>query len=67
MATCSLTWLRPDGRRIRKKVSGATKREVLRKLRDLRAELNTGLPVPDDRLTVAAFLDRGLTASLPGK
>jgi hypothetical protein len=30
-------------------------------------ELNAGLPVPDDRLTVAAFLDRWLTASLPGQ
>ena len=49
---------RPDGRRIRKKVSGATKAEVLRKLRDLRSELNAGMPVPDDRHTVAAFLDR---------
>jgi hypothetical protein len=58
---------RPDGRRIGKKVSGATKAEVLRKLRDLRAELNAGVPMPDDRLTVAAFLDRWLTASLPGQ
>ena len=57
----------PDGRRIRKKVSGATKTEVLRKLRDLRFELNAGLPVPDDRLTVAGFLDRWLTGSLPGQ
>jgi hypothetical protein len=57
----------PDGRRIRKKVSGATKAEVLRKLRDLRSELNAGMPVPDDRQTVAAFLDRWLTASLPGQ
>jgi integrase len=57
----------PDGRRIRKKVSGATKGEVLRKLRDLRAELNAGMPVADDRLTVAAFLDRWLTASVPGQ
>ena len=56
-----------DGRQIRKKVSGATKAEVLRKLRDLRAELNAGMPMPDDRLTVAAFLDRWLTASLPGQ
>jgi hypothetical protein len=56
-----------DGHRIRKKVSGATKAEVLRKLRDLRSELNAGLPVPDDRQTVAAFLDRWLTASLPGQ
>jgi integrase len=30
-------------------------------------ELNAGLPVPDDQLTVAAFLDRWLTASLPGQ
>jgi hypothetical protein len=57
----------PNGRRIRKKVSGATKAEVLRKLRDLRSELNAGLPVPDDRATVAGFLDRWLTASLPGQ
>jgi Phage integrase, N-terminal SAM-like domain len=57
----------PDGHRIRKKVSGATKGEVLRKLRDLRAELNAGMPSPDDRLTVAAFLDRWLAASLPGQ
>ena len=57
----------PDGHRIRKKVSSATKAEVLCKLRDLRGELNAGLPVPDDRLTVAAFLDRWLTKSLPGQ
>jgi Phage integrase, N-terminal SAM-like domain len=57
----------PDGRRIRKKVSGATKAEVLRKLRDLRSELNAGLPVPDDRVTVARFLERWLTARLPGQ
>ena len=57
----------PDGRRIRKKVSGATKAEVLRKLRDLRSEINAGMPIPDDRQTVAAFLDRWLTASLPGQ
>jgi excisionase family DNA binding protein len=63
----SLPWLRPDGRRITKKVSGATKAEVLRKLRDLRAELNAGMPMPDDRLTVGAFLDRWLMASLPGQ
>ena len=40
---------------------------MLRKLRDLRAELNAGMPSPDDRLTVAAFLDRWLAASLPGQ
>jgi integrase len=57
----------PDGRRVRKKVSGATKAEVLRKLRDLRAELDSGMPVPDDRLTVGVFLDRWVAQSLPGK
>jgi integrase len=40
---------------------------VLRKLRNLRSELNAGMPGPDDRQTVAAFLDRWLTASLPGQ
>ena len=56
-----------DGRRVRKKVSGATKAEVLRRMRELRAELDAGLPVPDDRLTVAAFLDRWVAQSLPGQ
>ena len=56
-----------DGRRVRKKVSGATKAEVLRKLRDLRVDLDAGLPVPDDRLTLGAFLERWVTTSLPGQ
>lgn len=56
----------PDGRRIRKKVSGRTKSEVLAKLRELRSRLDSGLPAPDGRLTVAAFLDRWLASSLPG-
>ena len=57
----------PDGRRVRKKVSGATKGEVMRKLRQLRAEMDVSQSVPDDRLTVAAFLDRWITRSLPGQ
>ena len=57
----------PDGRRVRKKVSGATKGEVMRKLRQLRAEMDVSHSVPDDRLTVAAFLDRWITRSLPGQ
>ena len=56
-----------DGRRVRKKITGATKAEVLRKLRDLRNELDSGLPIPDDRLTVGAFLDRWVTRNLPGQ
>jgi Phage integrase, N-terminal SAM-like domain len=63
----SLRWL-PAGRPSDpKKVSGATKAEVLRKLRDLRAELNAGIQMPNDRLTVGAFLNRWLMASLPGQ
>ena len=31
------------------------------------SELNAGMPSPDDRQTVAAFLDRWLTKSLPGQ
>jgi integrase len=57
----------PDGRRIRKKVSGATKTGALRKMRELRSELNAGLPIPDDRLTVAAFLNRWISKSSPGQ
>jgi integrase len=56
-----------DGRRVRKKVTGATKGEVLQKLRDLRGELNAGGAVPDDRLTVAAFLERWVSTNLPGQ
>lgn len=56
----------PDGNRIRKKVSGRTRDEVARKLRKLRDQLESGLPVPDDRLTVVKFLDRWLTVNLPG-
>lgn len=57
----------PDGRRLRKKVSGRTKTEVLAKLRDLRRAVDQGLPVPDDRLTVAEFLERWVRTVLPGQ
>lgn len=56
-----------DGRRIRKKVTAATKAEALQKLRELRTELDAGAPVPDDRLTVAAFLGRWVATNLPGQ
>ncbi|HEX8509850.1 MAG TPA: hypothetical protein VF635_10200, partial [Propionibacteriaceae bacterium] len=39
----------------------------MRKLRDLRAEVDSGLPVPDDRLTVGSFLERWVSVSLPGQ
>jgi hypothetical protein len=40
---------------------------VVRKLRDLRAEMDLRLAIPDDRLTVAAFLNRWVTRNLPGQ
>ena len=53
------------GNRVRKKVSGRTRAEVIEKLRNLRRQVDSGV-VPDDRLTVQAFLDRWLTVNLPG-
>lgn len=53
------------GKRRRKKVSGKTWAEVAEKLRKIKADLAKGLPVPDDKLTVGAFLDRWLL-TLPG-
>ncbi|GIH66338.1 tyrosine-type recombinase/integrase [Microbispora siamensis] len=55
----------PDGKRIRKKVSGKTRAEVAEKIRKIREGLDKGLPVPDDKITLGAFLDRWL-ATLPG-
>src|SRR3954452_18368893 len=56
----------PDGHRVRKKVSGRTRDEVVRKLRQLRDRLDAGLPPTDDRLTVGDFLTRWLAINLPG-
>jgi integrase len=53
------------GRRIRKKVSGRTRAEAVEKLRKLRHQVDRGT-VPDDRMTVEAFLNRWLTVNLPG-
>ncbi|MFI7134974.1 hypothetical protein ACIBQ1_55575 [Nonomuraea sp. NPDC050153] len=55
----------PDGKRIREKVSGKTRAEVVEKVRKLKEALAKGAPVPDDRLTVGTFLDRRLL-HLPG-
>jgi integrase len=53
------------GNRVRKKVSGRTRAEVIEKLRKLRQQVDNGV-IPDDRLTVRAFLDRWLTVNVPG-
>lgn len=55
----------PTGERIRKKVSGKTRAEVVEKVRKIREGIAKGLPVPDDKITVGAFLDRWLS-TLPG-
>lgn len=54
-----------DGRRIRKKVSGRTRAEVVRKLKELREAVDAGV-VPDDQITVKAFLERWVAVNLPG-
>ncbi|MER7500411.1 tyrosine-type recombinase/integrase [Nonomuraea pusilla] len=55
----------PDGKRRRKKVSGKTRAEVAEKIRKIKETLAKGLLVPDDKLSVGAFLDRWLGV-LPG-
>jgi integrase len=54
-----------NGKRARKKVSGRTRAEAVEKLRKLRQQVDGGT-VPDDRLTVKAFLTRWLTDNVPG-
>ena len=44
-------------KRIRKSFYGRTKREALDKLADGRSKVAHGIPIPDGRLTVGAFLD----------
>jgi len=51
-----------NGNRLRKKVSGRTRAEATEKLRKLRRQVDNGV-VPDDKLTVRAFLDRWLTVA----
>lgn len=54
-----------DGRRVRKYLYARTRAEVTQKLRDAQAVIHAGLPVPDERLTVAAYLEHWLTDVLP--
>ena len=57
--------MRRSSCRSRDCVSGRTRAEVTEKLRKLHQQVDSGV-VPDDRLTVRAFLDRWLTVNLPG-
>jgi len=52
------------GKRKRKSVYGKTKREVLQKLGVARRELEQGLPVADERQSVADYLARWLRESI---
>jgi integrase len=52
------------GKRKRKAVYGATKREVQEKLARARHQAEQGLPLPDERQTVGQFLERWLTETV---
>jgi integrase len=56
----------PSGRR-RKVVYGQTQAEVRDKLRKLLVQLDSGVPLPDDRLTVGDVLERYLRDVVPGR
>lgn len=51
------------GKRIRRSVSGATRREVVDKLKAARRALDAGLQPTSDRLTLAAYLEDWLDAT----
>lgn len=54
---------RPDGRPDRRRIYGATRAEVQDGLQKLLRDLRDGLPLPDHRLTVAAYLDQWITGA----
>lgn len=56
----------PDGKRLRRKVSGKTKQEVRDKLRELHTDLNAGLQ-PSAGYTVQAAVDEWLEHGLSGR
>ena len=53
------------GRSRRKTVSGRTKAEAAKRLRQLLHDLDNGLPPTDDRITVTDFLERWLAEVIP--
>ena len=56
-----------NGQRRRKVVYGRTQAEVVRKIKQLHAEISKGLPPPDDRTTVEQLLHRWLRDVVPGR
>ena len=56
-----------NGRRRRKVVYGRTQAEIVRKIKQLNAEISKGLPPPDDRTTVEQLLHRWLRDVVPGR
>jgi len=60
-AMVNLGW--QDGKRVRRSVSGTTRREVVEKLREARRAMDAGLQPVSDRLTVAAYLEDWLEAT----
>ena len=56
---------RGDGRRVRRKVTGASAREARDKLRKLRSEIEAGAHERDGNLTVEAFLTDWLEREVP--
>jgi integrase len=57
----------PEGKRIRRKVSGRTKQEVRDKLTELHSELEVGIRPPDSRYTVAQAVADWLREGLDGR
>jgi integrase len=53
-------------RQIRKSVAGKTKREVLRRMRELHRLADADLPIPPQNITVGSTLDVWLDEVLPG-
>lgn len=65
----ALLELPPDGsgRRRRRKVTGRTKADARRKLRQLQRRLEDGLPIGDGSMTLGDFLERWLAEVLPAR
>jgi len=61
-----VTGTRPDGRVVRKMVTGSTKREVLDRMAELRQATASGIEPAARSLTVRRFMETWLTDVLPG-